>query len=72
MAKRGWGFQAKSRRAAARLEWLFSRQSVMAAFRAVASRLPARDLLVEPRRDLGEPDLATLCLDLERAVGPRT
>lgn len=48
------------------------RRLVRAAFRAVASRLPARDLLVEPRRDLGEPDLATLCLDLERAVGPRT
>ena len=47
------------------------RRLVRAAFRAVAGRLPARDLLVEPRRDLVEPDLATLCTDLERAVDAR-
>lgn len=48
------------------------RRLVRAAFRSVAAHLPARDLLVEPRRDLGEPDLETIRADLERALGPRT
>jgi len=47
------------------------RRLVRAAFRSVAVGLPARDLLVSPRRDLKEPDLETIRADLERAVGPR-
>lgn len=39
------------------------------AFRSLASRLPSRDLLVEPRRDLGEPTLSGLRLDLALACG---
>jgi len=39
------------------------------AFRALAARLPARDLLVEPRRDLVEPTLDGLKRDLAFACG---
>ncbi len=39
------------------------------AFRSLASRLPARDLLVEPRRDLGEPTLEGLRRDFAVACG---
>lgn len=39
------------------------------AFRSLASRLPARDLLVEPRRDLDEPTLEGLRRDLALACG---
>ena len=39
------------------------------AFRSLVSRLPARDLLVEPRRDLVEPTLDGLRRDLALACG---
>jgi ribonuclease P protein component len=39
------------------------------AFRALAPRLPGRDLLVEPRRDLVEPTLEGLQRDLALACG---
>jgi ribonuclease P protein component len=41
------------------------------AFRSVRARLPAVDLLVEPRRDLGEPTLDGLVRDLLLLAGPR-
>ena len=39
------------------------------AFRSLWSRLPARDLLVEPRRDLVKPTLEGLQRDLALACG---
>ena len=39
------------------------------AFRSLASRLPSRDLLVEPRRDLVEPTLEGLRRDFALACG---
>lgn len=39
------------------------------AFRALASRLPAKDLLVEPRRDVVEPSLEGLKRDFALACG---
>lgn len=45
------------------------RRLVREAFRSLAARLPARDLLVEPRRDLVEPTLGGLRRDLALACG---
>ena len=39
------------------------------AFRALAARLPSRDLLIEPRRDLVEPTLDGLKRDFALACG---
>lgn len=44
------------------------RRLVREAFRATAATLPAVDLLVEPRRDLREPDLGAIAADLAAAV----
>jgi ribonuclease P protein component len=48
------------------------RRLARCAFRAVASTLGSVDLLVSPRRDLGEPTLEGIAGDLVAAVRART